>query len=74
MRDVTIVQTACAEVLDNPRLKEFLVDIVLAFGASPIPFTAVACAIVHIMVADVADAIVTLRTAGVFVRLISSSI
>jgi hypothetical protein len=31
-RDVQIVHNACTEVLDNPRLREFLVDILLSFG------------------------------------------
>ena len=31
-RDVRIVTAACREVLDNPKLAEFLVDIVLAIG------------------------------------------
>ena len=34
MKDIQIVLSACSEVLDNPKLKEFLVDIVLAFGTT----------------------------------------
>lgn len=32
MTNIGIVNRACREVLDNPRLKEFLVDIILSFG------------------------------------------
>ena len=38
LRDIEIVHNASLEVLDNPRLKEFLVEVILPFGTSASAF------------------------------------